>query len=560
MTYTHEFIFHPKWPKGSPTSVVLSGTFDNWSRSVVMERIDIEGFSPIFITKVSLPLGQKVEYKYFADDCKLKYSPTEFDIMAWQHLLIAICFYEGHINNYLIVPSSASATVAREFLAHPDLVELVQERNQALRTRLAELQAREDKVQARENKLSERDWRQLKYDIGKARLKGKKYLEEYNRDPVERHLKSINVSDDIRSFVHTELETIKTAFSTVGGAAPATFETLIRAFQAVAQPKGVGALSIGTILVYHQPIVSLLTLSTIVTLSVLQNTFDSFEKVEEQRRKLMELLPKIPDVLANVKTLSESSGIGEFYDIALTCVNELIDITIDLNSILSKLREQGETATKTRKLHIGLLSTAAVGTVAGVGLGIAAFFTGGAALVGLPLIATAEVAAGASWGAAGFAVAAGAAGVAGHGVGIKWSNDLLRAISGLRYHVKTVMRDTLNIITLLDERATEMAMAYQSLKLHACLCPLFWVFKFITYPLDNSEQEVENTPYGQIRVKISKKDDVTLLQEVAAVNGIWKSSSVWTIDEEAGELRHYRRTTFTSDGKELKVVKKELPT
>ncbi|KAJ3331541.1 hypothetical protein HDU93_009623, partial [Gonapodya sp. JEL0774] len=122
--------------------------------------------------------------------------------------------------------------------------------------------------------------------------------------------------------------------------------------------------------------------------------------------------------------------------------------------------------------------------------------------------------------------------------------------------VAWMLRKVARALTPKDELAILDVNGVPTLKVTRLSLPSVLGVQAYTYPLDNSEQELEDKPYGQIRVKISKKDDLTLLQEVSAVNGVWTSSSVWTIEEEAGELRHYRRTTFLSDGKELKVVQK----
>ncbi|KIO30523.1 carbohydrate-binding module family 48 protein [Tulasnella calospora MUT 4182] len=83
-TYDAEFYWF-----GPANEVTLTGSFDNWARSVHMEKT-LAGFS----AKVKLPYGQKVDYKYVVDGqwAVNEDFPTTYD---WQ----------GNINNYIITPN-----------------------------------------------------------------------------------------------------------------------------------------------------------------------------------------------------------------------------------------------------------------------------------------------------------------------------------------------------------------------------------------------------------------------------------------------------------------------
>ncbi|KIJ09093.1 carbohydrate-binding module family 48 protein [Paxillus involutus ATCC 200175] len=74
------------WPHTSPTDVIVTGTFDQWSSSVHLTKNDT-GFSGT----VRVPWGEKVSYKFIVDGCWLCRDdrPQEG---------------EGNINNFLQVP------------------------------------------------------------------------------------------------------------------------------------------------------------------------------------------------------------------------------------------------------------------------------------------------------------------------------------------------------------------------------------------------------------------------------------------------------------------------
>ncbi|KAG8948826.1 hypothetical protein FRC04_009291 [Tulasnella sp. 424] len=83
-TYDAEFYWF-----GPANEVVLTGSFDNWSKSVHMEKTPA-GFSG----KVKLPYGQKVDYKYVVDG-QWQVNPDFPTTYDWQ----------GNINNYIVTPN-----------------------------------------------------------------------------------------------------------------------------------------------------------------------------------------------------------------------------------------------------------------------------------------------------------------------------------------------------------------------------------------------------------------------------------------------------------------------
>ncbi|KAG8989893.1 hypothetical protein FRB90_002024, partial [Tulasnella sp. 427] len=83
-TYDAEFYWF-----GPANQVTVTGSFDDWSQSVHMEKTPA-GFSG----KVKLPYGQKVDYKYVVDG-QWQVNPDFPTTYDWQ----------GNINNYLVTPN-----------------------------------------------------------------------------------------------------------------------------------------------------------------------------------------------------------------------------------------------------------------------------------------------------------------------------------------------------------------------------------------------------------------------------------------------------------------------
>jgi len=89
-SYEAEFVW-----TGPASSVIVTGTFDNWSRSVQMAKGD-RGFN----SKVRIPYGQKTDYKFIVDGRWLVNDnfPTEWD-------------GAGNVNNYVMAPSEPPPSV-----------------------------------------------------------------------------------------------------------------------------------------------------------------------------------------------------------------------------------------------------------------------------------------------------------------------------------------------------------------------------------------------------------------------------------------------------------------
>jgi len=60
MSDEHEVIFH--WPNTSASSVIVTGSFDNWSQSSVMKKTET-GFE----STVKVPFGETLYYKFVVD-------------------------------------------------------------------------------------------------------------------------------------------------------------------------------------------------------------------------------------------------------------------------------------------------------------------------------------------------------------------------------------------------------------------------------------------------------------------------------------------------------------
>ncbi|KZT54531.1 carbohydrate-binding module family 48 protein, partial [Calocera cornea HHB12733] len=75
-------------PHTDASHVVVTGTFDNWTSSQTLQKTE-SGFSAL----ISLPYGQKVEYKYVVDGAWVTRSdePSETD-------------NSGNVNNVLLTP------------------------------------------------------------------------------------------------------------------------------------------------------------------------------------------------------------------------------------------------------------------------------------------------------------------------------------------------------------------------------------------------------------------------------------------------------------------------
>ncbi|KDQ14777.1 carbohydrate-binding module family 48 protein [Botryobasidium botryosum FD-172 SS1] len=95
MTDLHDVVF--TWPSSDPQSVILTGSFDKWSKSVRLSRSATGGFSGI----VQLPYGQNTPYKYVVDGrwCTRYDRPSAFD-------------NAGNLNNIYYPPKKPVAPVA----------------------------------------------------------------------------------------------------------------------------------------------------------------------------------------------------------------------------------------------------------------------------------------------------------------------------------------------------------------------------------------------------------------------------------------------------------------
>jgi len=52
------------WNKGTPNNVIVTGTFNNWTKDEVLTKDDSGAFSK----EVDIPLKQKIYYKFIVDD------------------------------------------------------------------------------------------------------------------------------------------------------------------------------------------------------------------------------------------------------------------------------------------------------------------------------------------------------------------------------------------------------------------------------------------------------------------------------------------------------------
>ncbi|KXS11756.1 carbohydrate-binding module family 48 protein [Gonapodya prolifera JEL478] len=103
----HEFIFEPKG-HGLPAEVTLTGTMDRWQRSLRMERALDDRMGLVFKTKVPVPLGSRLEYKFIIDgDWQVDYTKP----------VVPAAF--GGLNNLLETPFTADpADIAPESFTH----------------------------------------------------------------------------------------------------------------------------------------------------------------------------------------------------------------------------------------------------------------------------------------------------------------------------------------------------------------------------------------------------------------------------------------------------------
>ncbi|RXW25766.1 hypothetical protein EST38_g51 [Candolleomyces aberdarensis] len=87
-----------EWPHREPSTVIVTGTFDHWSRSINLNRTNSG-----FVGSVKVPWAEKIKYKFIVDGQWLTQAgqPTEMDP-------------GGYINNIYLTPPKPAAASAPE--------------------------------------------------------------------------------------------------------------------------------------------------------------------------------------------------------------------------------------------------------------------------------------------------------------------------------------------------------------------------------------------------------------------------------------------------------------
>jgi len=84
------------WVYGQPENVIITGNFDNWEKKIHMDK---DPLTNIFISRILLPIGQKIIYKFVVDG-------------IWQNdpMLPEEVDMQGNKNNVLILKPSGNTT------------------------------------------------------------------------------------------------------------------------------------------------------------------------------------------------------------------------------------------------------------------------------------------------------------------------------------------------------------------------------------------------------------------------------------------------------------------